>query len=56
MVAKKGSTVKDRKLHIKKETIKNLDAGKKAKDVKGGMAPRRPPATQYECPTSPYRC
>ena len=42
MVAKKASTSKGRKLSVKKETIKNLDSGRKAKDVKGGQRPPVP--------------
>lgn len=38
MVSRKTSTGTTKKLKIKKETIKNLDPDKKAKDVKGGRA------------------
>jgi hypothetical protein len=38
MVSRKSSTDKTKKLKVKKETLKNLDANKKAKDVKGGRA------------------
>jgi hypothetical protein len=41
MVAKKGSTGKTKKLTVKKETIKNLDSSKKAKDIKGGQRPNQ---------------
>jgi hypothetical protein len=36
MVTRK--TTKSKKLKVKKETIKNLDTNKKAKDIKGGRA------------------
>jgi hypothetical protein len=39
MVSRKTSTGTTKKLKIKKETIKNLDPAKKAKDVKGGVRP-----------------
>jgi hypothetical protein len=37
MVTKKSSTGKGQKLRVKKETIKNLDPGRKSKNVKGGQ-------------------
>ncbi len=41
MVTRKSSTSKTKKLKVKKETIKNLDTSKKAKDIKGGQRPVR---------------
>jgi hypothetical protein len=41
MVTSKTTTGKPKKLMVKRETIKNLNAGKKANDVKGGMRPDR---------------
>lgn len=41
MIARKTTTNKSKKLKVKRETIKSLNAGKKANDVKGGMRPDR---------------
>jgi hypothetical protein len=36
MVAKKSTKRKSRKLSVRRETLRDLDAGSKAKEVKGG--------------------